>query len=114
MRTTSKSSTTTKRDRHLEVIEGLHPGRTILEDYLQPLEMSVNALAKELGVTAARLNEIVRGKRAMSADTALRLARHFGTTAEFWMGLQSAYEIRRARYEAGKKIEKEVRPREAT
>ena len=113
MPTKSKSSTITKRDSHLEVIEALHPGRTILEDYLQPLGMSVNALAKELGVTAARLNEIVLGKRAVTADTALRLARHFGTTAEFWMGLQSAYEIRRARYEAGDLIKKEVRPREA-
>ena len=66
-----------------------HPGETIKEDYLVPLGMSVNALAKALGISAARLNEIVRSERGVTADTALRLARYFGTSAEFWLGLQS-------------------------
>jgi len=67
----------------------IHPGETIKEDVLEPLGMSVNRLAKALAVDAARLNEIVRGRRGISADTALRLARYLGTSAEFWMGLQS-------------------------
>jgi addiction module HigA family antidote len=65
-----------------------HPGETILEDILKPLGMSVNRLAANLGVTATRLNDIVRGRRAITADTALRLARYLGTSAEFWLGLQ--------------------------
>jgi antitoxin HigA-1 len=90
-----------------------HPGETIKEDYLVPLGMSVNALAKELGITSARLNEIVLGKRGVTADTALRLSRYFGTSPEFWMGLQSFYDIRTAQREIGTRIEKQVKPREA-
>ena len=90
-----------------------HPGETIREDYLIPLGMSVNALAKALGITAARLNEIVRGKRGVTADTALRLARYFQTSPEFWMGLQLEYDLRTARRAAGAKIEKTVKVREA-
>ena len=87
-----------------------HPGETILEDVLKPLGMSVNQLAKVLGVTAARLNDIVRGRRGISADTALRLARCFGTSAEFWLSLQSLYDLRMAEAAARKKIEREVTP----
>ncbi len=65
----------------------IHPGETIREDVLAPLGMSVNQLAKALGITAARLNEIVRGHRGITADTALRLARYLGTSADFWMGV---------------------------
>ena len=75
--------------------------------------MSVNQLAKELGITAARLNEIVRGRRGITADTALRLARYFGTAPEFWMGLQAFYDLRMAEQIAGARIAKEVRPRKA-
>ncbi len=88
-----------------------HPGETISEDYLLPLKMSVNALAKELGVTAARLNEIVRGKRGITADTALRLGRYFNTTPGFWLGLQLEYDLRTAQHKAGVAIEKRVKPR---
>jgi addiction module HigA family antidote len=88
-----------------------HPGETILEDVLKPLDMSVNQLSKALGVTAARLNDIVRGRRGVTADTALRLARYLGTSAEFWMGLQLEYDLRVARNAKQKDIERAVRPR---
>jgi len=73
--------------------------------------MSVNQLAKALGVDSARLNEIVRGRRGITADTALRLARYLGTSAEFWLGLQLDYELRLARQAKLKQIEREVRPK---
>ena len=73
--------------------------------------MSVNRLAKALGVTAARLNDIVRGRRGVTADTALRLARYLGTSAEFWLGLQLEYDLRVARNAKQKDIERAVRPR---
>jgi addiction module HigA family antidote len=88
-----------------------HPGETISEDVLKPLDMSVNRLAKALGITAARLNEIVRGRRGITADTALRLARYLGTSAEFWLGLQLEYDLRVARQAKQKDIERAVRPR---
>jgi addiction module HigA family antidote len=75
----------------------IHPGETLREDVLDPLNMSVNQLAKALGVDSARLNEIVRGRRGITADTALRLARYLGTSAEFWLSLQLDYELRLAR-----------------
>jgi antitoxin HigA-1 len=89
----------------------IHPGETIREDVLKPLDMSVNQLAKSLKVDAARLNEIVRGRRGITADTALRLACYLGTSAEFWIGLQSDYELRLARQSKLKRIEKEVMPK---
>ncbi|MBV8907222.1 MAG: HigA family addiction module antidote protein [Acidobacteriia bacterium] len=90
-----------------------HPGETLKEDCLIPLGLSVNQLAKELGITAARLNEIVRGRRGITADTALRLARYFGTSAEFWLNLQSLYDLRMAQIKAGARIERTVKPRAA-
>ncbi len=90
-----------------------HPGETIKEEYLVPLGMSVNALAKELGIGAARLNEIVRGRRGISADTALRLARYFATTPELWLNLQAFYDLRMAQRKSGRMIERQVKPRQA-
>jgi addiction module HigA family antidote len=87
-----------------------HPGETIKEDYLVPLGMSVNALSKALGVGAARLNEIVRGERGVTADTALRLARYFRTSPEFWLNLQSFYDLRIAQAKAGAQISRQVKP----
>lgn len=89
-----------------------HPGETILEDCLKPLDMSVNALAKELKITSARLNEIVGGKRGITADTALRLARYFGTGARFWLNLQADYDLRMAQRKTGAAIAKQIKPRE--
>ena len=90
-----------------------HPGETLKEEYLVPLGMSVNALAKELGIGAARLNEIVLGRRGVSADTALRLARYFGTTPELWLNLQAFHDLRMAQQKAGRAIERTVKPRHA-
>ena len=87
-----------------------HPGETTKEDYLLPLGMSVNQLAKALGVGAARLNEIVRGESGVTADTALRLARYFGTSPEFWLNLQSLYDLRVAERKVRAKIEREITP----
>ena len=90
-----------------------HPGETLREDVLGPLGMSVNQLAKALGITATRLNDVVRGRRSITADTALRLARYLGTSAEFWLGLQLEYDLRTARQTRLRRIEKVVRPRPA-
>jgi addiction module HigA family antidote len=90
-----------------------HPGETIKEEYLVPLGMSVNALARELGIGATRLNEIVRGRRGITADTALRLARYFGTSPELWINLQSFYDLRTAQRKAGRAITRQVKPRRA-
>jgi addiction module HigA family antidote len=74
-----------------------HPGEVLLEEYIKPLGLVQATLAKELGISTNRLNELVKGKRGMTADTALRLARRFDTSPEFWMNLQSAYELTEAR-----------------
>lgn len=92
------------------MIKPPHPGEIVKEDYLVPLDMSVNRLAAALGIGAARLNEIVRGKRGITADTALRLARYFGTSAEFWLNLQSLYDLRMTERKALTRIEREVTP----
>ena len=90
-----------------------HPGDVIREDFLKPLGMSQYALAKALGVPQMRISVLVNGKRRISPDTALRLARYFGTSAEFWMGLQATYDLEVAREDSGTKIEGEVDPRAA-
>jgi addiction module HigA family antidote len=92
------------------VVKAPHPGETIKEDYLVPLGMSVNRLAKSLGIGAGRMNEIVRGERGITTDTALRLARYFGTSVEFWLTLQSLYDLRVAERKVRAKIEREVTP----
>jgi addiction module HigA family antidote len=78
-----------------------HPGEVLLEEYMKPLGLTQAALAKELGISTNRLNELVKGKRGITADTALRLSRRFRTSAEFWMNLQSAYELTEARTAVG-------------
>ena len=90
-----------------------HPGETLQEEYLVPLGVSINALAEELGIGAARLNDIVRRRRGVTADTALRLARYFGTTPELWLNLQAFYELRMAQRKVGRTIERTVKPRQA-
>ena len=83
------------------------------EDFLKPLKLSQYALAKAIGVRQIRVSEVVNGKRAISPDTALRLARYFGTSAEFWMGMQATYDLEMARDQVGAKIEARVQPRAA-
>jgi addiction module HigA family antidote len=91
----------------------IHPGEILREEFLVPLDMSANQLALHLHVPANRISAIVSGERAITADTALRLARFFRTTAEFWMNLQKTYELRLAEDEVGAQIEREVRPKVA-
>jgi antitoxin HigA-1 len=90
-----------------------HPGEILREEFLAPLAMSANALARALRVDAPRIADIVRGRRGVSADTALRLARYFSTTAEFWLNLQRDFDLSKARAESAKRIDKEVSPRAA-
>ncbi len=88
----------------------VHPGEVLREDYLVPLNMSANALAKALNVPAPRINDIVRERRGVSADTAMRLARYFGGDARSWLNLQAAYDLRVAEIENAKRIEREIVP----
>ena len=92
-------------------ISPLHPGEVLYEDFIVPTGISVHRIAMDLRVPANRIAEIVKGERAVSADTALRLARYLGTSAEFWLGLQSDYELEKAKDELAAKIAREVRPR---
>lgn len=88
----------------------IHPGEILREEYLAPLGMSAHALAMALHVPAPRINDIVRERRAVTPDTALRLARYFDTTAQFWLNLQSAFDLKLAESEAGSRIAQEVTP----
>lgn len=81
-------------------LPNIHPGEILLEEFLKPMDLSQNALARAIHVPPRRINEIVLGKRAVTADTALRLARYFGTSERFWMGLQADYDLEQAREEA--------------
>ena len=112
MRTELKSLTTTEG----ELEEGasmppLHPGEMLREEFMKPLGLSANALAMELRVPVSRISEILRERRGISGDTALRLARYFNMSPEFWMGIQTRYELDSAADAAGAAIEKEIRPR---
>src|SRR5947207_14856825 len=89
----------------------IHPGEILREEFMKPHGLSQNALARALGVPPRRINEIVLEKGGITADTALRLARYFGTTAELWTGLQADYDLRRARYETEQEIERGVEAR---
>ena len=86
----------------------VHPGEVLLEEFLSPMGISQNHLALKIGVPARRINEIVLGKRRITADTALRLARYFGNSARFWLGLQTDYDLDATADELGKRIEREV------
>jgi addiction module HigA family antidote len=108
----SKLSITTKGVRTPNRVT-THPGEVLSEEFLKPLGMSVNALALALRVPATRIAAIVKGERSVSADTALRLARFFGTNAEFWMNLQAMHDLTKTRLESGTVIERDVRPRAA-
>jgi len=92
----------------------VHPGEILLEEFLKPLPLSMNQLALSLRVPVTRIAEIVHGRRAITADTALRLARYFGTSAELWMNLQRDYDLAVAEDELADKIRKEVHPRHAS
>ncbi len=87
----------------------IHPGEVLLEEFLKPLGMSQSRLALDIGVHPRRINEIVLGKRSITADTALRLARYFGNSPQFWLGLQMDYDLDVAEDLLGNRLEKEVR-----
>ena len=108
----SKSSTTTRGVPTPNRVT-THPGEVLSEEFLTPLGMSVNALAMALRVPATRIGAIVKTERSVTADTALRLARFFGTSPEFWMNLQAMHDLTKARLEHGKTIERDIRPRAA-
>ena len=90
----------------------IHPGEVLLEEFIKPMGLSQNRLAIDIGVDARRINEIVLGKRAITADTALRLSRFFGNSPQFWMGLQTQYDLDVAEEHLGRRLEREVRPLE--
>ncbi len=92
------------------LLDPIHPGEILREDFMKPLGISINRLAREVGVPPGRISEIVRGKRAISADTALRLGRFFGVSPEIWVNLQGDYELRVARRAMGEAIEGRVKP----
>jgi len=90
-------------------IRPIHPGEILAEDFMAPHGLTANKLALALHIPANRLTEIMRGRRAITADTALRLGRYFKTSAELWLGLQADYDLRKARSERGEDIERQVR-----
>ena len=94
-------------------LNNIHAGEILLQEFLISMEISQNRLAREIGVPPRRINKIVHGKRAVTADTALRLARYFGTSEAFWMGLQADYDLEEARERLGDRLDREVRSRAA-
>ena len=98
---------------HEKRLPPIHPGEILLEEFLKPLDMSMNQLAIELRVPASRVNAIVEGERSISADTALRLGHYFGISPEFWINLQATYDLRIARRELEEQIQRDIRPRKS-
>jgi len=96
-----------------ERLRNIHPGEILLEEFLRPMGISQNRVARDVGVPPRRINEIVLGKRAITADTALRLARYFGVSEGFWMGLQADFDLEEARRQLGDRLQNEVHPRAA-
>lgn len=103
----SRSQTITRRS-HGVKLPPVHPGEILVEDFLKPLGISQYRLAKDIRVPPRRINEIVHGMRSITADTALRLARYFGTSPSFWMNLQGRYDLEVERDRLGRRLEKEV------
>ena len=95
----------------LKKLPPIHPGEILSEEFLKPLRMSMNKLAEELHVPANRITQIVEGRRSITGETALRLARYFGTSAEFWLGMQKDYDLQVARDEFEAEVERQVQPR---
>ena len=87
----------------------IHPGEILLEDFMKPLKLSQYRVAKDIGVPPRRINEIVHGKRAVTADTALRLSRYFGTTAKLWMNIQADFDLETEEDRIGRRVEREVK-----
>lgn len=96
-----------------ERLRNIHPGEILLEEFLRPLGISQNRIARDIGVPPRRINEIVLGKRAVTADTALRLARYFDVSEGFWMGLQADFDLEEARRQLGERLQRDVHPHAA-
>jgi antitoxin HigA-1 len=96
-----------------KLLEPIHPGEILLEELMKPMGISINRLARDIVVPPGRISAIVNGKRAITADTAIRLGRYFGTSPEVWMGLQADYELRVAQRTIGPEVEKRVHRRAA-
>jgi antitoxin HigA-1 len=94
---------------NLEKLPPIHPGEVLLEDFMKPLGLSQYRVAKDIGVSPIRISQIVHGKRAITADTAMRLARYFGTSAEVWLRMQARYDLEVAQDQIGERISQEVR-----
>jgi addiction module HigA family antidote len=92
-----------------EILSPIHPGEVLLEDFMKPLGLSQYRLAKDIGVTPIRISQIVNGRRAITVDTAMRLARYFGTSATVWLRLQVRYELEVAEKELRERINREVK-----
>ena len=90
-------------------IPPIHPGEILIEEYLKPMGISQYRLAKDINVDPRRINEIIHGQRSITADTALRLTRYFGTSERFWLNLQSRYDLELQKMELGDRLEKEVK-----
>lgn len=93
-----------------KILDPIHPGEILREEFLIPLGISINRLAREIMVPPGRISEVVNAKRGITADTALRLARFFGVSAQMWLGLQAEYDLRMARRVAGPEIERRIHP----
>jgi len=108
----SRSSTTTKGTAKIALLHNPHPGEILVEDFMKPMGITQNALARAIGVPPRRINEVVHGKRAVTADTDLRLARYFGVSEGFFIGLQADFELMERRRQIAREL-KTIRPRAA-
>ncbi len=91
-----------------KLLDPIHPGEILLEEFMKPLGISINRLARDIAVPPGRISAIVNGKRSITADTALRLARYFGVTSDLWLGLQAEFDLRVAKRTVGPEIDKRV------
>ena len=90
-------------------LQPIHPGEILLEEFMKPMGISINRLARDIAVPPGRVSAIVNGQRAITADTALRLGKYFGVSSELWLGLQADFDLRIAKHTVGAKIDREVR-----
>ena len=98
---------------HKKLLDPIHPGEILFEEFMKPMDISINRLAREIAVPPGRISAIVNGKRAITADTALRLGKYFGVSAELWLGLQADFDLRIAKRMVGAQIDKQVHARVA-
>jgi len=98
---------------HKKLLDPIHPGEILFEEFMKPMNISINRLAREIAVPPGRISAIVNGKRAITADTALRLGKYFGVSAELWLGLQADFDLRIAKRIVGAQIDKQIHARVA-